>query len=77
MKHVVAGLTFASLALLSLSAMAEEPKVHTTPEVRIVGHPARPSAAVEVSRARMKLAATTPTLSSLGKVNDAAKKDPF
>jgi hypothetical protein len=84
MKHLVVGLTLATVSLLSFSAMAEEPaaavakkNVHTTGEVRIVGNPQRPTAAIEVSKVRMKLGATTPTLTAIGQIHDAAKKDPF
>jgi hypothetical protein len=87
MKHLPFALAAAALTLVSSFAMAEETQstvttvngktVYTTPPVRIVGKPQRPTAAVEVSKARMKLGATTPTLTGIGQIHDAAKKDPF
>jgi hypothetical protein len=77
MKPVLAGLSLVSLMLVGRSAAAEEKRVITLQPQTVYGHPQRPAAAVEVSRVRMQLGATTPTLAAASKIHDAAKKDPF
>jgi hypothetical protein len=77
MKHFLTLLLVISAVLVSLTASADEKVTLTVPSTTIVGHPQRPTASIEVSRVRMQLGATTPTLASVTKIHDAAKKDPF
>jgi hypothetical protein len=88
MKHLLAASVAAAVfATWAPSALADETssqdarvvekKATTLPVTTVYGRAARPTAAIEVSRVRMTLPATTPTLSGASKITDAAKKDPF
>jgi hypothetical protein len=77
MKHVLIGLSLVGSMLVAGGASAEDTNVITLKTMTVYGHPQRPAAAVEVSRVRMQLGATTPTLARAAKIHDAAKKDPF
>ncbi len=67
----------AAVGVVSSPAHAEEKNVITLKPYTVYGNPQRPSVVVEVSRARMQLGATTPTLAAASKIQDASKKDPF
>jgi hypothetical protein len=77
MKYLVLTLTALGLTLVSASASAEDKNVITLKQTDVVGNARRPTAGVEVVRARMRLPAPTPTLLSATKIHDATKKEPF
>ena len=72
---------FAATTMLTLLlvAMPSECRADTTtlPDMIIYGRTPRPAAAVEVSRARMQLPPSTPTLSAVTRIESATKKAPF
>jgi hypothetical protein len=80
MKHILLALASTALVLsVATTAGAEETagKVITLKVTDVYGRVQRPAAAVEVSKVRMQLPITTPTLAAVAKIGDAAKKDPF
>jgi hypothetical protein len=86
MKHASLSLVaLASVLLIASSAAAEEKQTSASAAGRVItlkvtdvyGRVQRPAAAVEVSKVRMQLPATTPTLAAVAKIHDAARKDPF
>lgn len=77
MKLVLFGSAVLGVLLVSGIVSADEKPVHTLPTTTVVGKPQRPLAAIEVSRARMKVTPTTPTLASVTAIQNAARKDPF
>jgi hypothetical protein len=76
MKHSLATLLVAALTLLCATASADDKNVITLKRVDVVGTARRPAVVIEVTKARMQLSATTPTLAA-GKIQDAGKKAPF
>jgi hypothetical protein len=84
MKHVLFTLSLvAGVTVLASNANADEKSAKSDKNVitlkthTIYGNPQRPSAVIEINKARMQLGATTPTLSAVAQIHDAAKKDPF
>lgn len=80
MKSLVAFAATAAvltLALLASTASAEDETVTLQRTITVYGRAARPSVTIMVSRERMQLPVTTPTLSAVTKIHDASKKDPL
>jgi hypothetical protein len=88
MKRFPILLSTLGLVLVSTGAFADETTATTSSTSKdgtitlknpiiIEGRAPRPIAAVEVARTRMQLGVTTPTLSGVGRIQDAAKKEPF
>ena len=65
-----------TLGIVSVAAPAFADPI-TIPDTIVYGRNPRPSAAVEVSKARMQLPLTTPTLAAITRIENATKKDPF
>jgi hypothetical protein len=84
MKHLLVTLCAVCATLVSATAGAEEKQAPqkvetkvTTKVVEVHGRASRPAVVIEITRARMTLPVTTPTLAGLTKVQEASKKDPF
>jgi hypothetical protein len=82
MKLVAATLASISLLLVVSTSSADEQQTltitsTTTKPTIVSGRVQRPAIAIEISRAKMQLGATTPTLASGMKMHDASKKDPL
>jgi len=82
-KSVLVALSSLALVLVAAPGVARaeenggQGKVTTIPTIQIEGRAPRPAAAVEVSRVRMQLPASTPTLSAIVRIESASKKAPF
>jgi hypothetical protein len=77
MKYLLLAL---SLLFVSGQAFGEEKEQRTVITMRpttVVGNPQRPLVSIEVSKVRMQLGATTPTLAAGAKIEGATRKDPF
>lgn len=85
MKHVLVTAITLSLGLVASTAAADESQravvrrenVTTLTPTTVHGRPQKPGIVIMLTRARMQLGATTPTLASITTIQDASKKDPF
>jgi hypothetical protein len=78
MKHTVVAVSALTLGLFASTAWAEEKSnVTTIATTTVHGRAQKPGVVVVLTRARMQLGATTPTLASRSEIQDASKKDSF